>query len=383
MTFQRVINKLCCKINKSELIKKVPDWSKIDRVIINLAGEWMGLGDVISVTPLVSAIRSASPSCKIYLILTGNRWKPIVDLMEGNPKTIIVQKDFYRLRKLWIYGLLYIRRPWLRTAYFYDYMSPRYRASLLGYIIGAEYRFGYGQNGPTKEEKPLYNTHNLPVNFSISVDLFYYSKEFFNVIGLEGNLQHYIKKNAIVAEGQRLVESFGITLGKRLFAMHPGCSSNYQAKRWPVELFAKLSRDIHSKYEICTLVILGPDDKELRNNWKEESFVYFLDGYSIYDIAAILSCCECLVSNDSGIMHLGFSLGVPGIGLFGPTNSVRQEGRYSQSILIQSRYNSICPPCYGTDRYMECAKIPSPCMKSITVADVLERIEELFQLCVV
>lgn len=364
-------------------MEKVLNWSKIDRAIINLAGEWVGLGDVIATTPLVSAIRLASPKCKIYLILTGNRWKPIVDLMEGNPKSIIVQKDFYRLRKLWIYGLLYVRRPWLRTAYFYDYMSPRYRASLLGYIIGAKYRFGYGQNGSTKEEMPLHNTHNLPFNL-VCIKPFDFSSEFNSVGNLKCIPKPRLARRDITVKGRMLIDSIGIKGSKKLFAMHPGCSFNHKVRRWPVELFAKLARDLHSKYEICILVILGPDDKELYKNWQKEPFVYFLNNdYSIYDIAAILSRCECLISNDSGIMHLGFSLGVCGIGLFGPTNSVKYYGYYPNCILIQSKHNSICPSCYGTDRYMECGKIPAPCMESIAIDEVMERIEELFQQCVV
>lgn len=364
-------------------MRKVPDWSKIDRAIINLAGEWVGLGDVIAASPLVSAIRAASPKCKIYLILTGNRWKPVVDLMEGNPQTIIVQKDFYRLRKLWFYGFIYLRRSWLRTVYFYDYMSPRYRASLLGFIIGAKYRFGYDQNGPTKEERPIHNTYNLPYH-SIGINVFDYSNEFNCITNLKCSSRLHLMKNTIANKGKSLIHSLGIDCSKRLFAMHPGSSFNHQAKRWPVELFAKLARDINSKYDIYTIVIFGPDDNELYKNWQKEPFVYFLNnGYSIYDIAAILSCCECLVSNDSGIMNLGFSLGIPGIGLFGPTNSQKHDGWYSSSTLIQSKYNMVCPSCYGSNRYLECAKIPPPCMESITVADILERIEGLFQLCVV
>ncbi|MFQ5788159.1 MAG: glycosyltransferase family 9 protein, partial [Thermodesulfobacteriota bacterium] len=331
------------------LVQKVINWSKIDRAIINLAGEWMGLGDVIAASPLVYAIKSASPKCKIYLILTGDKWNSIVNLMEGAPQTINVKKSFYRLRELWIHGLLNLRRPWLRTAYFYDYMAPRYRASLLGFLIGAEFRFGYDQNGMTREERPLHNTHNLPYN-SIGINVFDYSNEFNCITNLKCSSSLHLAKNTLVDKGKILINALGIDCSKGLLAIHPGSSSNLQAKRWPTESFSKLAQILNSKYDISTLVILGPDDKELRNSWKEETYVCFLDNdYSIYDIAAILTCCKCLISNDSGIMNLGFSLGVPGIGLFGPTNSSKHDGWYPNSILIQSKYNFVCPPCYGTD----------------------------------
>ncbi|MDY6854440.1 MAG: glycosyltransferase family 9 protein [Thermodesulfobacteriota bacterium] len=357
------------------------DWNTVDRVVINLVGEWIGLGDVIALSPLVSAIRSASRKCKIHLILTGSKWNQIVNLMEGNTKTINVENDFYRFRKLWLYGLFRFRRPWLKTAYFYDYMAPRYRASLLGYIIGAKFRFGYGKKGPNKEEKPTHNTHILPANSSKGIDPFYYSKDFYNITGLEYAPRPCFNKDILSNDGKRLIDSLGVDQNKRVVAIHPGSSLNLKAKRWPIESFIRLRQKLNSKYEINTLVILGPDDSELYLNWPDDSNVFFIENYSIYDIAAILSCCECLISNDSGIMNLGFSIGILGVGLFGPTNSAMRDGLYPNSILIQSQYNSACPSCYGTNRYVECAKIPTPCMESITIDEVLEKIEELLLKC--
>lgn len=354
---------------------KAPDWSKIDRAIINLAGEWMGLGDVIVASSLVYAIKSAAPKCKIYLILTGNKWNGIVDLMEGRPRVINVERDFYRYRKLGVYGLLLLKRPWLRTVYFYDYMAPRYRASLLGRLIGAAFSFGYGQNGPSKEETPLHNTHNLPYN-SIGINLFDYSNEFNCITNLKCSSSPHLAKNTLVDKGKILINALGIDCSKGLFALHPGSSSNLEIKRWPIESFAKLAQILNSEYDINILVILGPDESEVRKNWPKESSVIFVEKYSVSNIAAILSCCKCLISNDSGIMNLGFSLGIPGIGLFGPTNSAKHDGWYPSNILIQSEYDSVCKPCYDSDRHLECCEIPPPCMKFITANDVLGKLRE-------
>ena len=44
---------------------------------------------------------------------------------------------------------------------------------------------------------------------------------------------------------------------------------------------------------------------------------------SLIAFAAALGRCRLLVSNDTGGMHLANALGVPLIGLFGPTNPIR------------------------------------------------------------
>jgi ADP-heptose:LPS heptosyltransferase len=352
---------------------KIPNWLKIDRVIINLAGEWVGLGDIIAVAPLVSAIRSASPKCKIYATLTGTKWNSIVGLMEGNVKTINVGNDFYRFRKLWLNGLFRFRRPWSRTAFFYDYMAPRSRASLLGRIMGAKFRFGYG---PNEDGEACPDTHKLSYN-SIGISPFHYSVDFDRITGLKTDSTVLLGKNRLEAEGKKLIGDLGIKEDTRIFAMHPGSDSNHMAKRWPAESFAKLASELKLKHQIAGIVILGPDEHAVLGDWPKESPAIFVTGHTIHNIACILSCCEFLISNDSGIMNLAFALGIPGIALFGPTSAAKHDGWFLNGKFLQSSYNSVCPSCYGSDRYRVCDQIPPPCMESITVDEVIEKLQDV------
>jgi heptosyltransferase-2 len=45
---------------------------------------------------------------------------------------------------------------------------------------------------------------------------------------------------------------------------------------------------------------------------------------SLADTAALLSECSALVSNDSGLMHIGAALGIPTFGIFGLTSPARE-----------------------------------------------------------
>ena len=45
-------------------------------------------------------------------------------------------------------------------------------------------------------------------------------------------------------------------------------------------------------------------------------------------MAAIISKCNLVIANDSGPMHISAALGVPTLGIFGPTNP-KAHGPYS------------------------------------------------------
>jgi ADP-heptose:LPS heptosyltransferase len=359
------------KFNTTE---KPLDWSKIDRTIINLSGEWMGMGNVIMSSLLVDSIYSASPKCKIYILLTGRRWIPIVQLMKGFPKPVVVGKDFYRFRWLYLNAMIRFRRPWLKTVYFHDYIAPRMRASLFGKLLGAQYLFGYGKNGEGKENVPLCNTEDLPFT-ARGVLSFDYSNAFEKVTGLKLSGGPKLKRGNLIDGGRKLLLKLRIKSKKRVIVFHPGCSPNNKYKRWPLSSFSKLADVLCIEYNAVVLVLLGPGENNLIRDWHNPGNVKFIQSYPLADIAAILSCVDGIVSNDSGIMHLGFALGIPGVGLFGPTAFGNYTSWYPHAKFAYS--NMQCRTCYGTDRYEECGEYPAPCMSDISVKDVLTKLIEI------
>jgi 2-polyprenyl-3-methyl-5-hydroxy-6-metoxy-1,4-benzoquinol methylase len=106
-------------------------------------------------------------------------------------------------------------------------------------------------------------------------------------------------------------------------AIHPGCKYEWPWKKW--HGFSELAR------LFANVVIVGTnEDLRTENTYFERGFDWpehariFIGKLDLRDTAALLQQCAALVSNDSGLMHLGVALGVPTFGIFGITNPERE-----------------------------------------------------------
>ncbi len=91
---------------------------------------------------------------------------------------------------------------------------------------------------------------------------------------------------------------------------HPGGS--HPGKRWPPEQFRELTTMLGNSLGGRHVVFLGPGEKE-DDGWPAGVAVM---RPSIRDLMAQISCCDVLVCNDSGPMHIADALGVPVVAIF-------------------------------------------------------------------
>ncbi|UIJ38092.1 glycosyltransferase family 9 protein [Desulfobaculum bizertense] len=96
------------------------------------------------------------------------------------------------------------------------------------------------------------------------------------------------------------------------FATHPG-------KQWPIGHWLTLIRKLDAKGWSC--LILGRSSEPLPAQELPENVVDATNASSLRETCALIARSRALVTGDSGPMHMGTALGVPTIGLFGPTTS--------------------------------------------------------------
>jgi ADP-heptose:LPS heptosyltransferase len=124
---------------------------------------------------------------------------------------------------------------------------------------------------------------------------------------------------------------------KKRIAVHPGSSVEHgmDVKRWQPERFGRLG-DEACRFCAADAYIVGSTDeadvkKATALSMKETAHV--VEPVSIRKTAALLSECALCICNDSGIMHMAACMGVPTVGIFGPTDEKR-NGPYGQKALV-------------------------------------------------
>jgi hypothetical protein len=132
--------------------------------------------------------------------------------------------------------------------------------------------------------------------------------------------------------------------GSRIAALQIGAGT--ENRRWPIANFAEVISFLKRRdWEV--LVVGSKEERENASKLKEGSKLSFLDATgktSLTELAHLLSKCDLLITNDTGTMHLGASLGVKIISIFLSTASPQQTGPYGKGhIVIHPLLD--CYPC--------------------------------------
>ena len=135
--------------------------------------------------------------------------------------------------------------------------------------------------------------------------------------------------------------------GRSVVAVHPGSGRFSLARRWPVAKFAAAA-DALAKDGLAVALVGGPEEMDVvdavRTRMRAESVV--LAGVaSPRALAALLRSCSLFVGNDSGVMHLAAAVGVPVVGIFGLSNH-QAWGPYPPERHRVVRLDLSCSPCF-------------------------------------
>jgi len=105
-----------------------------------------------------------------------------------------------------------------------------------------------------------------------------------------------------------------------VIGLHPGAGKI--PNRWPAPRFGELARRALESPRARIAIFAGPREAALVDAMGIPSGerVARLPHLSMRDLAAHMSALSLYVGNDTGTLHLAAALGVPTVGLFGPTD---------------------------------------------------------------
>jgi ADP-heptose:LPS heptosyltransferase len=139
-------------------------------------------------------------------------------------------------------------------------------------------------------------------------------------------------------------------LGGGILAVHPGSGAFSLARRWPAERFGAVARALVRSHGLTPVMIQGPGPDE---GLLARAVAMAAGGGAVVGpapslgaLVAFLARVRLFVGNESGVMHLAVAAGAPIVAVFGPTND-RAWGPYPLTSPRHAvvRETLACAPC--------------------------------------
>lgn len=290
-----------------------------------------GIGDTLSDTPAIRAVRESFPACRITTVVHRGRRA----VLEGNPN--IDRLIPHAKGPAWFLRTLFaIRKERPDTAVTLRANDPDIWP--LAYLSGA--RVIVSRSRMTRFPFLV----NLPVDVPDWLERpgVLQTLEIVRALGADTEDP---RMNFVVPEtALRTVEGFlreQSLDGDALVAVQVHQSPRLAFRDWPVEHFIALGRRILDAYPVRLVITGGRADAAAARSVAGAlgpGATLFAGRFALAETAALLTRCRVLITTDTGIMHLGFAVRVPTLALLHPYNAHRVGphgyGRLHQVVLL-------------------------------------------------
>lgn len=319
------------------------------------------VGDVVLSTLVLPNLRTAFGESPIDFLTES----PSVDVLRLNP---VVHRTLVYDRRT-MSGLDVIRM--VRRGK-YDLVIDLFgnpRTALITRLSGARHRVGYKFRGRTYAYNLVVTPRGGEVhNSQFNLD----ALERIGVPIVDRTLCfHYGREDAVFV--QQVLTDARIERAV-LVGLNPG--GGWYTKRWHLKDFALLADRIRERHGWTVVLPWGPGQRDEVETIARQmrSTPFIPPATSLTQLAALLSRCAYVVSNDSGPMHITAAVGTPVLGIFGPTRPELQ-GPYGGNNLTVRNELLQCLGCNLTS-----CPIGNPCMNELSVDTVFDAFEKLLQL---
>lgn len=338
----------------------------------------MGLGSIVQITPLITALHGGFPNARL-VFLTRQQNLAYCERIDVIDETIVIDdSSVFRLIATIIRAL---RQMWrLRADLFINLEVYSNIGSLLAITSCARNRLGYYMTSHDQRAWGIY-THMVYFNRSAPISEVYLQAA--RCLGINV-LGRSLIKPRIEASDEEILCGKLAALGvpdMPYLVVNPNSSELSQERRWPLRYFADVLVTFNRSHPDLRIFIVGSYDEKATG---DELCRYLSSGLPVTDLTGNLSLIELMVllrdaraflSNDSGPMHLAFSLAVPTVGLFGPVSPEHYGSITDPSRILLSRH-LYCSPCVHHFLEAPCGG-DNQCMKLISPAEVAVALESV------
>jgi heptosyltransferase-1 len=320
------------------------------------------LGDVIHALPAASALRDAYPEARIDWLIEP-QWRR---LLEGNPDL----SEIISLEKKSAGGLIATVRK-LRAAHYscaIDFQGL-YKSALPVFASGAPRRIGFASTYAREGFASLFYTDKINPRGAHKVD---HNLTLAEAAGARTSSPRFPLTLRPEDEKQVTQELARHDIAD-FYVLNP--AGGWRSKCWPPERYGELHHRLAVQHGWRAIISFGPGEERLAQELVSAAGTPapVAIPLGLGPLMALLRRAKFVVSADTGPLHLASALGMPVVGLYGPTDPAR-NGPYgaqneTQSIVIRN-------PSKSETTYRRGASYSSP-MLSITVDQVADAVARL------
>jgi ADP-heptose:LPS heptosyltransferase len=319
-----------------------------------------GVGDVLLSTIVLKNLRHHFTNAQIDFLAS----PPSRGILEGNP--IITKSLFFDRRYDRNVSFL-----WMLRKSQYDLVVDLYgnpRTALMTYSSGARYRVGFAFRGrryaynilvPSRGGEVHNSEFNLDALRPLEVEIVDRTIPFYTAPKHEEYIEEFLHRSHLELE--------------TLVALNPG--GTWYTKQWGLNKFAELGDALTETYKAKILLNWGPG--EIQNAQRVQKLMrqpsIISPPTTLKQLGALFKRCAFVVSNDAGPMHLAAVLGVPTLGIFGPTQPDKQGPLNEKSSWV--RLESL--ECLGCN--LTACPIGHLCMERLSVDTVLDAVRRALE----
>lgn len=331
--------------------------------ILVRATNWVG--DAIMAIPALEAIRASWADAEIVIL--ARSW--VADLYRGQPYADRLMVFDHRGRHRGILGrerlAAELRREKFDAALL---LQNAFEAAWLAWRAGIPQRIGYARDArswlltraiavPESGETPAHET--------------YYYLELLKRAGWLAELPAVTHIELRVAPAARLageerLRAAGARNGARWIAFAPGAAYG-SAKCWGPERYAALADRLIAAFDADVILFGAPQEKEMAariTQIMQGRAVNLTGATAIGELPGLLAACSLFIGNDAGAMHVAAAVGLPVVGIFGPTDAAGTSPVTPDFTLVREPVE--CSPCF-----LRHCPIDHRCMTRISVERVL------------
>lgn len=332
--------------------------------ILVRATNWVG--DAVMALPALEAIRRREP--RAHIAVVARPWVAELYRDQGFADQLIVFD--HAGQHAGIIGVEALARELRRERFDTALLLQNaFQAAWLAWRAGIPRRIGYARD---RRSWLLTEAVELPQPGEIPSQEPFYYLELLRRAGWLEQLPQLAAVSLRVSgaaqqNGESKLRAAGARAGARRVAIAPGAAFG-TARCWPVERFAELADRATAELDADVVLVGSATDRDTAQRIAAgmRSKAVMLAGHTtIGELPGVLRACHAFVGNDSGAMHVAAAVGLPVIGVFGPTDPEATAPLTDRLAVVREAVE--CSPCF-----LRACPVDHRCMQRIEVERVFD-----------